>query len=292
MDETVTTILDGGMGQELVRRAGRPPDPLWSSRVLLDEPRLVRELHRDYIDAGADVITLASYTATPERLGRDGLGELFAPLQDAALDAARRARDEAGRAGVRIAASLPPLVASYRADTTPAHERALASYRAIVERQAEGVDLFLCETMASIAEARAAATAALESGSPVWVALSVDDDLSGRLRGGEPLAEAVRALEPLGIAALLLNCSRPEAIEAAWPALATASVPIGAYANAFTSVAALEPGGTVAALQARTDLDPPAYAAHAARWIEAGASIVGGCCETTPEHVRALAALR
>ena len=121
------------------------------------------------------------------------------------------------------------------------------------------------------------------------MALTVDDDRSGRLRSGESLAEAVRELEPLGIAALLLNCSTPEAIDAAWPHLGGASVPIGAYANAFTSIAGLVPGGTVAALEARTDLGPAAYAACAARWIEGGATIVGGCCETVPAHVRALA---
>jgi len=288
-----TTILDGGMGQELSRRSASPPTPLWSSQVLIDEPDLVADLHREYIEAGADVITLASYTATPERLERHGVLDRFDALHAAALDIARRARDESvladERSAVRIAGSLPPLVGSYRPDTTPERDAALASYRRIVERQAVGVDLFLCETMASIAEASAAATAALESGLPVWVALTVDDDRSGRLRSGESLADARAALEPLGIATLLLNCSTPEAIDAAWPGLLGASVPIGAYANAFTSVAALEPGGTVDALDARTDLGPEAYAERAARWVADGATIVGGCCETAPAHVRMLA---
>ena len=284
------TLLDGGMGQELARRSVSPPTPLWSSQVLLDEPDLVGALHREYIEAGADVVTLASYTATPERLERHGVGERFASLQAAAVDAARHARDAAGRADVRVAGSLPPLVGSYRPDTMPEHEAALRSYRRIVECQAPGVDLLLCETMGSIAEARAATTAALESGLPVWVALTVNDDGSGRLRSGESLADARAALEPLGIAALLLNCSTPEAIDAAWPHLAGTPVPIGAYANAFTSVAALAPGGTVDVLEARTDLGPDAYADRAERWVEGGATIVGGCCETTPAHVRALAA--
>ena len=294
---TTITLLDGGMGQELVRRSSAPPDPLWSTRVLIDEPELVTALHREYIDAGADVITLAGYSATPERLVREGRPEQFESLQAAALASARRARAEAGRADVRLAGSLPPLVASYRPDMLPAVDSALASYRRLVACQAggegagagEGVDLFICETMSSIAEAQVAATAALESGLPVWVALTVDDDRSGRLRSGESLDEAVRALEPLGIDALLLNCSTPEAIDAAWPGLAGATVPTGVYANAFTSIAALEPGGTVAVLEARTDLGPQAYAERAAGWVERGATIVGGCCETTPAHVRALA---
>jgi len=279
------------MGQELSRRSASPPTPLWSSEALIDEPELVLELHREYIDAGAEVITLASYTATPERLARHGRSAAFESLQRAALDAAHGARDRAGRADVRIAGSLPPLVGGYRPDTTPLRGAALASYRRIVDCQAPGVDLFICETMASIAEAHAAATAALESGLPTWVALTVDDDRSGRLRSGESLVDARAVLEPLGIDALLLNCSTPEAMDAAWPELVDATVPIGAYANAFTSVAALEPGGSVDVLAARTDLGPEAYAERAARWLRDGATIVGGCCETTPAHVRALAAL-
>ena len=294
------TVLDGGMGQELVRRSARPPTPLWSSDVLLEEPGLVTALHAEYVAAGADVITLASYTATPERLARDGAAERFESLQRAALDCALAARERAAGAAhdrpVRVAASLPPLVGSYRPDTMPEAGAALASWRRIVALQADAVDLVLCETMGSVAEAATSARAALESGLPTWVALTVDDDRSGRLRSGEPVARALAELEALEVAghrveAVLLNCSTPEAIDAAWPGLAGASVALGAYANAFTSVAALEPGGTVAALERREDLGPDAYAAFARGWLERGARIVGGCCETTPAHVAALAAL-
>ena len=271
---SATTILDGGMGQELARRSASPPTPLWSSKVLLEEPELVVALHREYVEAGADVITLASYAATPERLARHGVAERFDALQDAALDAARRARDAAGDADLRLAGSLPPLVGSYHPETMPEPEAALASYRRIVARQAGGVDLLLCETMGSIAEARAAASAALETDLPVWVALSVDDDRSGRLRSGESVLAARETLEPLGIEALLLNCSTPEAIDAAWPGLAGAGIPIGVYANAFTSVAALEPGGTVDVLETRTPLTlgvvhQPTREAFYTHWAEA-----------------------
>lgn len=282
-------ILDGGMGQELVRRGGGPASPLWSSDALLERPEIVTGLHADYLAAGADVITLASYTATPERLTRHGVAERFDALQDAAFECAARARDASGRADVRIAACLPPLVASYRPGSEPDRAAALESYGRIVERQAGRCDLMLCETMASIAEACLAAEAAGASGLPVWAGLTVDDDRSGRLRSGEPVADAVSALEALGVAALLLNCSTPEAITAAWAGLDAATVARGAYANAFVSVDALQPGGTVDVLERREDLGPEAYADRAAVWVERGASIVGGCCETVPAHVRALA---
>jgi len=282
------TLLDGGMGQELVRRSAKPPSSLWSARVLLDEPALVATLHREYIDAGADVITLACYSATPERLAREADVNLFEPLQAAACAAARQAREAAGRQDVRIAGTLPPLVASYRTDVGPTDAMALATYRRIVACQSGAVDLILCETMASVAQARMAATAALESGLPVWVALTVDDAGSGRLRSGETVETATAMLDALGVDAILLNCSTPEAIDAAWRPLASLEVATGVYANAFHSVDALAPGGTVDALESRDDLDPVAYAEFAERWIEAGASIIGGCCETTPAHIREL----
>jgi len=89
--------------------------------------------------------------------------------------------------------------------------------------------------------------------------------------------------------AKLLNCSKPEAIGAAWSSLASGKGPIGAYANGFTSVNALDPGGTVDALSARHDLGPEEYANFAIQWIEQGAGIIGGCCEVGPEHIAAIA---
>ena len=79
-------LTDGGMGQELLRRSGAAPTPLWSARVLIDEPELVQTLHEDFIRAGARVITINTYAATPERLGRDGLGDLFKPLQKRGIE--------------------------------------------------------------------------------------------------------------------------------------------------------------------------------------------------------------
>ncbi len=287
-----TVILDGGIGQELVSRSSRPITPQWSSEVLLHEPHIVTQLHGDYIDAGADVITLASYSASPERLARDGLPEQFDSLQHAAFQCAAEARDRSERVGVRIAACLPPLVASYRADTVPEESQAIASYRRIVEAQADNADLMLCETMASIREARFAATAALESGLPVWVGMTVSDELIPdspcRLRSGELMADAVEQLMQLGVQAILVNCSSPEASTAALDDAVASGLPAGVYANAFQSVEALEPGGTVASLKRREDLGPDAYASFAATWRRKGASIIGGCCETSPAHIAEL----
>lgn len=284
-----TVILtDGGMGQELVRRAGREPTPLWSTTVLMEQPELVRDLHADFIRAGAKVITINTYSATPERLESHGLGDSFGKLQDRGYDLAAQAREICAVDGISIAACLPPLVASYRPDIAPVYEESLALYRRIAEAQAEKCDLILCETLASVDEVRAAATAARETGKPVWVAMTVRDDGSGLLRSGETLAQAHAALDEIGVDARLLNCSRPESIAGAWNEFSKAGGLLGAYANGFTGVEALIPGSTVSVLEARRDLDPQAYADFALGWADAGAGIVGGCCEVGPTHIAEL----
>jgi S-methylmethionine-dependent homocysteine/selenocysteine methylase/GNAT superfamily N-acetyltransferase len=282
-------LTDGGMGQELLRRSHAAPTPLWSARVLIDEPHLVRELHAEFIDAGARVITINAYAATPERLAREGAPELFEQLQRRAIDLAEAARADAREGeGVLIAGCLPPLFGSYHPRLTIPYDQTLAIYRCIVAQQAERVDLMLCETMASAEEAHAAATAAAESGRPVWVSWTLADDGAPRLRSGETLAVAAAALEGIPVAARLVNCSRPEAVTAALPQLVALGGTVGAYANAFTAVDALHHGGTVDVLSARDDLGPGAYADAALGWVEAGATIVGGCCEVGPAHIAAL----
>ncbi len=279
-------LTDGGMGQELVRRSKSKPTPLWSARVLIDEPDLVRDLHVEFIEAGAKVVTINTYAATPERLAREGVGELFQPLQKAGIDLARQARDAAGDCA--IAGCLPPLFGSYAPKLTISYQATLDIYRRIVAEQADHVDLILCETMASAEEAHAAATAACEAGKPVWVSWTLAEEPGARLRSGEALVEAAAAVAHLPLAARLVNCSRPETIDAALAALKGLGAPVGAYANGFTATDALKHGGTVDVLHARHDLDPAAYAEFATGWVEAGLDIVGGCCEVGPAHIAAL----
>lgn len=288
IDRENVVLLDGGMGQELRKRSSRPVSPLWSAQVMLDEPHLVTAAHRDFIEAGAQVIKLNTYSATPLRLARDGDPSMFEPLYAAALSAAHQAREESGRA-VRIAGCLPPLVASYHADSVPDDATCLRDYRRIVECQVDGVDLFVCETMSLIREACAATIAAMESLRPVWVAFTVDDSDGTRLRSGESLADAAREVAALGAERIMVNCSVPEAVTTAMGELAKLNVPFGGYANGFISVAPLQPGGTVDKLASRTDLDPATYAEHAIKWVEQGATAIGGCCEVGPAHIAALA---
>lgn len=285
------TLLDGGMGQELRKRSQKRASALWSAQVMMDEPALVTAAHRDYIDAGADIIITNNYAATPLRLARDGDPAWFEPLHEAALDAAHRARRDSGRA-VRIAGCLPPLVASYHADVVPDDATCRRDYERLAATQAQGVDLFIAETMTLTREAVAATRAARAHGHAVWVAFTVDDADGGRLRSGERLADAAQAVVAEGAEAVLVNCSAPEALTRAMADLAGHDVPFGGYANGFEAAAELRPGGTVESLAAREGLTPEAYARHVQQWIDAGATLVGGCCEIGPAHIQRIDALR
>ncbi len=282
-------LTDGGMGQELVHRSASKPSPMWGAQVLMDQPDLVCDLHVEYILAGARVITVNAYSITPERLAHVGEEAQFEKLQRRALDLALKARDKAGVADVAITGCLPPLFGSYQPDTFPGAEIALSTYRRVVEAQAGDVDVFLCETMSSVQECVASVTAVSESEVPVWLAMSVDDNQNGLLRSGETIASAYDAVKALKPQAVLINCSIPEAVTAAWPNVTDLPCAVGAYANGFTSVVDLKIGGTVDMLRARTDLDPQGYASHAMQWVDGGASIVGGCCEISPAHIKYLA---
>ena len=285
---TKVTLLDGGMGQELLRRSSRAITPMWSADIMLNEPLLVRDLHREFIDSGARVITLNTYTATPQRLKRENALAQLQYLHQQAMYAAQEAVDMSQRNDVAIAGCLPPLVASYRPDVCLSFEDSLATYRRLVELQSPASDLFICETMSSITEARAACIAARESGKPVWVALTVSDDHPEQLRSGESLKDALQALESFDTQATLLNCSQPEAISACWSLLNMKQRKVGAYANGFISIESLYPGDTVEELETRQDMSPQQYAEHAMSWVRNGASIIGGCCEIGPAHIKTL----
>jgi homocysteine S-methyltransferase len=290
---TKITLLDGGMGQELLKRSSQPSSPLWSAQVLIDEPDIVEAVHLDYIRAGARVITLNSYSLTPERLERDGDIGAFEQLQARAIKIAKSARDKSSE-NVSIAGCLPPLVSSYRPDVAPEFDICLETYRKIVGEQCDGVDLFICETLASVKEVRAATVAAAESGKTVWTAMTLKDEKNAAvgpmLRSGEPLEEGIMAAINAEADAILVNCSWPETLTNAIGILAGGGLPIGAYANGFESIDKMVPGGTVDELSAREDLGPQAYADFAMSWIDGGATIVGGCCETGPEHIKQIAA--
>jgi S-methylmethionine-dependent homocysteine/selenocysteine methylase len=285
-------LLDGGMGNELRARGVRVPShvtSIWSAQALLDEPDAVLNVHRDYIEAGADVITVNNYAVTPPLLAREGLQDRVEELTVRAVDLARRACDEAGRP-VRIAGSLPPLDTSYRADLVGDDLSILTDYRRIAAALGSRVDVLLCETLSSAREAVAAARAARETDREVWVSWTLQGSRPDRLPSGESVSEAYRAAADLGADAYLVNCCAANFVTRAVGILAgLTDRPVGGYANAaeaLPSEAEADPVEPEA--WPRKALDVEGYAARVAGWIDAGASIVGGCCGTGPAHIARL----
>ncbi len=280
-------LLDGGLGQELIHRSGETPTNLWSTKVMFDHPGMVGQLHADYFAVGASVATTNTYCVHHDRLEGTGLETQFRGLHVAALTEALGARPE----GKRVAGSIGPLEASYRPDKHPPHDVAVPRYAEVARELGPHVDLILCETVASLAHARAVLEGAKAAGKPVWLSVTVDDEDGSKLRSGEPVAEVCAIALEGRAEALLANCSAPEAMPAALTAIAGAGLPFGAYANGFTQITKdfLKDKPTVDALHAREDLTPEAYARHVMIWVGMGATIVGGCCETGPAHIAELA---
>ncbi len=294
-------VLDGGMGKHLERSGAPFRQPEWSALALLEDPASVRRAHGDFIEAGADVIIANTYAVVPFHLGDHRFTDRGRELAELSGRLAREAADAAlpGR-HVRVAGSLPPLFGSYEPERFRPAE-APPIYDMLVEAQSPYVDLWIGETVSSIAESEAiiAAVDRHDAEGELWMSFTVPDDPPGdvvRLRSGETVAEAVAAVEHR-VDAILFNCSPPEAIGVALGHLREAladnprDICVGAYANAF------EPKGDGYAanevvLGRRDDLTPAQYHDICAGWVAAGATILGGCCQMFPEHIAALTPLR
>ncbi|MEM9968266.1 MAG: homocysteine S-methyltransferase family protein [Pseudomonadota bacterium] len=291
------TLLDGGMGQELVRLAGGRATPLWATQALLDDPNQVVRVHQMYAAAGATMATTNTYAIHRDRL-RGGasnhyasvdaempdIEDQFASLFQCAVEVALTVKDHG-----RIAGSIGPLGASYRADLLPDHDEAVALFAEAVELLAPNVDVLLFETVPSLAAAKAALEAGRRTDRPVWLAFTADDENGRLLRSGEPMSQAAQIAADADAA--LVNCSVPEVVPDGLDALAACGRPFGAYANGFTQItdAFMVGETTVSGLTARTDLSPEVYADHAMAWVGQGATIVGGCCEVGPAHISEIA---
>jgi homocysteine S-methyltransferase len=284
-------ILDGGLATSLEAAGLDLDDPLWSARVLVDQPEAIVAVHAEHIAAGADIVITASYQASVPGLRARGLADAAAvEVLRRATALAREARDAHPRAdGSRalVAASVGSYGAyradrsEYRGDYDEVDDAALADFhRERLRIVSEGADLVACETIPCVREARVLADLLCEEdGPPAWVSLQARDD--AHTARGEPIEAAVRAVEHAArVVAIGVNCIDPAHAEGLVRRIAAATsrlvvvYPNGAHGLHGPAVS------------------PPAFAAAAARWHAAGARIIGGCCRTTAAHVAALAAWR
>jgi S-methylmethionine-dependent homocysteine/selenocysteine methylase len=281
-------LLDGATGTELNRRGVNTDLPLWSARALVEAPGTLQHVHADYVRAGADVVTANTFRTHRRSLAAGGLGERAAELTRQAVALARAAVEDAhpGRP-VYVAGSIAPLEDCYSPELVPPQDECEHEHAEMAQHlAAAGVDLMLVETMNTIREAQAATRAARASGLPVFTSFVCRSDL--RLFSGESVTEAVRAIAPLGVAGLLINCTPSTIIHQPYAELRAAvraqGLPVpytGLYANIGHTNA-------ISGWTNTADVEPLEYARLASAWLRQGANVIGGCCGTTPAHIAAL----
>ena len=288
------TLLDGGMGRELLRIGAPFRQPEWSALALMESPALVKRVHESFSTAGSDILTTSNYAVVPFHIGEKRFSDEGARLTELS---GVLAREVASSFGISVAGSIPPLFGSYRPDLF-IPEQAPALLKIIIDALSPNVDLWLAETTSSIREAQAVAEALLGDDRPLWIAFTLLDGEESqeeipRLRSGEKVVNAIQSVIDLGVSAILFNCSQPEVMA---PAIVAAveelkrlnvNIPIGAYANAFPSQQE-DAQANSTLLEIRQDLDPAGYLSYVDTWCSLGATIIGGCCGVGPEHIEAL----
>jgi homocysteine S-methyltransferase len=275
-------LFAGAMGTELQRRGYRTALPLWSAAANLDAPGLVREIHDEYFEAGADVAITNTFRTTPRAFRKAGREGEARRAFEAAVSIALKSKEEAGRRAF-VGGSFAPLEDCYRPDLAPGERELRAEHTLQAAWLAKaGVDFLLPETIGAGLEAKIMAEAASATGLPFIVSFVVDRE--ARLLDGSPLAEAVEGTDLPGRVGVSLNCRPAATIDAAFRDLAAA----------YDGVVGLYPNGVGHAHDDQGwsaeghDHGVAGFVETALRWKKAGARIIGGCCGTTPAYIRAL----
>jgi len=292
-------ILDGGLATELEAKGSDLSDELWSAGLLMNSPDLIREVHLDYLEAGADCIASASYQATIEGfvqrgLAEDDAGKLLRRSVDLALEARAEfwsdPENRVGRLKPLVAASIGPYGA-YLADGSEfrgdygLNDDALVEFHRTRWRllASSAADLLACETIPSRHEARALRRLLEETpAKQAWFSFSCQDEQ--RLSDGSRLAEVIAELDDCQqILAIGVNCTAPRHISGLIRAASGAtSKPIVVYPNAG------EGWNATTKSWAPVDNDSPTLVGFCREWADLGARLIGGCCRTTPEDIRKL----
>ncbi|MEV4951719.1 homocysteine S-methyltransferase [Paenarthrobacter nitroguajacolicus] len=292
-------VLDGALATELEAHGCDLEDALWSAKVLLEQPHLIKQVHRDYFDAGASLAITASYQATPQGFARRGLSvdeslELVALSVRLADEARQEALAEGSARGpLLVAGSVGPYGAyladgsEYRGDYTLSAAEFRDFHRPRIAALVEaGADFLACETLPSFAEAEALLALVAEFDVESWFTFTLRD--SGNISDGTPVADvaALLSAEPR-VAAVGVNCVPLELVTEALGTLQLSlNKPLVAYPNSGESYDAVtKTWGPSEGVQGNGTL-----AGNAAVWQDRGARLIGGCCRTTPRDIEGLAA--
>lgn len=276
-------ILDGATGTELDRRGVPMHGHAWSAAALRTHSDIVRQVHEDYIRAGADIVTTNTFATARHVLDQTELRDAVRELNTAAVELARAAREAAAPnrpvyiAGSMSTSFVPPIPASQKS----------ANYREQATILAEaGVDVLLLEMMGNVDEATLAIEAAVSTGLPTWVGYSCKIDGATSevvlIHGeGETFGEALDSLLPLGGSLhAIMHTEAADTIPALNVLRQRSSLPLGAYPHSGNFIM---PNWVFENM-----ISPEEYAEEAPSWVEIGAQVIGGCCGIGPDHIRLL----
>ncbi|MEM7228166.1 MAG: homocysteine S-methyltransferase family protein [Planctomycetota bacterium] len=286
LPDTDVLLLDGATGTELDRRGYRLGEPIWSAAALVDAADLIEQIHIDYLDAGAQAIVTNTFRTHARNIARDPRGLDAAELTKRAVDIAIRARDRINPDAL-VLGSVAPLEECYDPNQSPPRADCHAEHAQIIEQLLDaGVDTILIETMVTQHEAVAAAAEAQRAAPGNWMISFVlrSEDPPGRMLHGKPVLDVISEID--GALAVGVNCAAANTT-AHHVSLLRQMLPEPIRVMAYANTDALDMATGRWIDGALPDAD--AFADSAMSWVDAGATIIGGCCGTTPEMIAAIA---
>ena len=294
-----TRILDGGMGQELLARGMEPNGTLWSANALLQEKyhQLLLDTHVDFIKAGAEVIVTTTFTTRKIRLKDNNVEDKFEYLNIKAGEIAQKAKKL--YPNVLIAGGLPPQYLTYEADT-----RSEKEIRNDFYSQAKllnpYIDFFYFDVLSSVREFQIAIDCIKEFNKPYLIGAHISEGT--KLPSGENISEISTKIKHKNLLGIILSCISPENYELNLDEIKNLGIPFGFKLNGFVKTNP-KPNYTGAYKKSKTgnpneflgqrkDLTPEKIAEFAKKFKDAGATILGGCCETSPLHIKEFSKLK
>ena len=293
-----TRILDGGMGQELLTRGMKPKGTLWSANALLDKNyhQLLSNTHRDFIKAGAEVIVTTTFTTRRKRLRDNNVEEKFEYLNIKAGQIASNIKKEFPN--VMIAGGLPPQNLTYEADDR-SDDEIIDNFNEQAKLLDPYIDFFYFDVWSSIKEFKCGIQAIEEFKKPYLIGIHISEGTN--LPSGEKISEIKNIInnQALGV---MLSCVSPENYEKNLIEVKSLGLPFGFKLNGFITTKPSpsytenylksKTGNPIEVLGRREDLTPENMARIVKKFKDAGATILGGCCETRPSHIEAMAKLK